>query len=60
MLLDVKLITPIRETNSELEAKRRRQERDKAPRGQGRREGEDEQPSAQGGSSSGTALSTYA
>lgn len=59
MLLDTNLITPIRETNSELGAKRRRQEKDKAQRVQPRREGE--QPPAQGDGDrpKGRALSAY-
>jgi hypothetical protein len=59
MLMDMSLITPIRETSSELEAKRRRQERDKSQRVQPRREGEEPPPQGDGGRPQGKALNAY-
>lgn len=59
MLLDLSLITPVRETSSELQAKRRRQERDKAQRVQPRGEGEEPPPQGDGSRPQGKALNAY-
>jgi hypothetical protein len=59
MLMDMNLITPIRQTNSDLEAKRRRQEKDKAQRVLPRREGEPPPDQGNPGRSKGKSLSAY-
>jgi hypothetical protein len=59
MLLDLNLIVPIRETNTEPGAKRRRQERDKTRRVQSPREGDDPPPPGDPGRPKGKALNAY-